>query len=45
MWHVQGLPGGTDDKESACNAEHPGSSLGWKDLLEKGMATPVSILA
>ena len=45
MWQVQGLPGGTDDKESACNAEHPGSSLGWKDLLEKGMATHSSILA
>ena len=45
MRQVQGLPGGTDDKESACNAEHPGSSLGWKDLLEKGMATQSNILA
>ena len=30
-------------KESACNAGDPGF-LGWKDALEKGMATHCSIL-
>ena len=24
-----GFPGGSDDKESACNAEDPGSVPGW----------------
>ena len=42
-----GFPGGSDGKESACNA---GSdpwvrSLGQKDTLEKGMATHSSVLA
>ena len=41
------FPGGSDGKESACNA---GSdpwvrSLGQKDTLEKGMATHSSVLA
>ena len=36
-----GFPGGSDDKESAGNAE----SLGWDDSLEKGMATHSIILA
>ena len=31
--------------ESACNAGDPGWSLGWKDPLEKEMATHSSILA
>jgi len=40
-----GFPGGSDSKESACNAGHLGLiSLVWKDLLEKGMATNSSIL-
>ena len=30
-----GLPGGSDSKESACNAEDPGSMLGGEDPLEK----------
>ena len=34
-------PGGSDSKESACNAR----DLGWEDPLEKGMATHSSILA
>ena len=38
---VWSLPGGSDSKESACNA----GSLGQEDPLEKGMATHSSILA
>ena len=50
----RGFPGGSVDKESACNAEDvgntgliPGSgrSLGREDPLEEGMATQSSILA
>jgi len=40
-----GFPGGSDGKESACNAGDPGSLLGWEDLLEEGMATHSSTLA
>ena len=32
-------------KKSACNTGDLGSSLGWEDSLEKGMATHSSILA
>ena len=32
---LSGFPGGSDGKESACNAE----DLGWENPLEKGMAT------
>ena len=39
------LPGGSDSKESACNVGDLGSTLGWKDALEEGMATHPSILA
>ena len=39
------FPGDSDGKESACNAGDLGSSLGWQDPLEKGMATHSSILA
>ena len=35
------VPGGSDDKESACNA----GNLGWESPLEEGMATHSSILA
>ena len=35
----------SDSKESACNVGDPGRSLGWEDLLKKGMATHSSILA
>ena len=40
-----GLPGGSADRESACNAGDRGSIPGWEDPLEKGMATQSSILA
>ena len=40
-----GFAGGSDSKESACNAETCVRSLGWEDPLEKGMATHSSILA
>ena len=40
-----GFLGGSDSKESACNAGDPGLILGWEDPLEKGMATHISILA
>ena len=38
---VKGFPGGSDGKESACNA----GDLGWENPLEKGMTTHSSILA
>ena len=37
--------GGSDGKESACSARDGGSSLCWKDPLEKEMVTHCSILA
>ena len=40
-----GFPGGSDGKESACNAGDLGSITGLGDPLEKGMATHYSILA
>ena len=40
-----GFPGGSDGKESACNARDPGSIPGWGISLEKEMATHSSILA
>ena len=39
------FPGGSDGKESACNAGNQGSSLGQEKPFEKGMATHSSILA
>ena len=36
------FPGGSDGKESTCNARDLGSSLGWEDALEEGMATQSS---
>ena len=41
----QGVPGGSDGKESSCNAGEWVLSLGWEDPLEEGMATHSSILA
>ena len=38
-----GLPGGSDDEESTCNAGDPGSVPGQEDPLEKEMATRFSI--
>ena len=39
------FPGGSDGKESACNAGDLGSALGWEDILEKRMATHSNNLA
>ena len=44
MWE-QYFVGGSDGKESACNAGDQVQSLGWKDPLKKEMATHSSILA
>ena len=40
-----GSPGGSDSKESACNAGNWVQSLGQEDPLEKVIATQSSILA
>ena len=40
-----GIPGDSEDKESACNAGDLSQSLSWEDLLEKEMANHPSILA
>ena len=40
-----GFPGGSDSKESACNAGDQVQFLGREDPLEKEMATQSSILA
>ena len=45
LYFCWGFTGGSDGKESACNAGDTGSILGQKDSLEKGMATNFSILA
>ena len=45
MASPNGFPGGSDGKESACNAGDPGSIPGSDDPLEKEMATHSSILA
>ena len=39
------LPGGSNDKESACNAGELGLTMSWEDPLEKGMVTQFSTLA
>ena len=39
----RGFPGGSAGKESVCNAGDVSSVLGWKDLLEEGMATICTI--
>ena len=44
-WEVLRFPGGSNGKEYAFSAGYLGSVLGWKDPLEKGMATRSSILA
>ena len=41
----RGFPGGSDNKESACNAGDLGSVTGWEDPLEEDMAIHSSILA
>ena len=40
----KGFPGGSDSKESACNAGDLGRSLGWEDPRKKGMAIHSRIL-
>ena len=40
-----GFPGGSDSKESACNAGDLESISGQEDPLEKGMATHSSVFA
>ena len=40
-----GFPGGSDGKESACNAEDLDSILGWERSPGEGKATHSSILA
>ena len=44
IYLIEGFPGGSDGKESVCNAVDPGLVPGWEDPLEKGMATHSSIL-
>ena len=43
--NIRGFPGGSDGKESACNAGDPVQSMGQEDPLEKEKATHFSILA
>ena len=42
---MEGFPGGSEVKVYAHNAGDPGSIPGWKDPLEKEMATHSSTLA
>ena len=42
--YYKGFPGGSDSKESTCNAGDLSSILGQEDPLEKGKATQSSIL-
>ena len=39
-----GFPGGSDGKESACNAGDPGSILGWGRYPGEGNGYPYSCL-
>ena len=44
--HVLYIPsGGSDGKESACNAGNLGLITGWEDPLEEVIVTPSNILA
>ena len=45
LYRYSDFPGGSDSKESACNAGDLGSIPGLGRPLEKGMATHYSILA
>ena len=45
-YQIEGIfPGGSDSKQSACNAGDRIWSLGWEDLMEKASATHSSIMA
>ena len=37
----RGFPGGSDNKESACNAGDPGSIPGWERSFGKGNGNPL----
>ena len=41
LTYILGFSGGSDGKESACNAGDPGLSLGGEDHLEGHATTPV----
>ena len=45
LMYIMGFSGGSDSKESTCNAGDPGSIPALEDPLEEGMATHSSILA
>ena len=45
VYTMQGLPGGSDGKESACSAQTWVQSVGPEDPLEEGMTTHSRILA
>ena len=42
--HQRGFPGGSEGKESSCNAGDLGLIPGWEDALENRMSTHSSIL-
>ena len=42
--YIYDFPGGSEGKESSCNAGDRGSILGWEDPLQNGIATHSSIL-
>ena len=44
-YYIQGIPGGSDGKESACKTGDPAQALSREDPLVKGMATHSSTLA
>ena len=41
LWHILGLPGGSDGKASACNAGDPGSIPGSERLPGEGNGNPL----
>ena len=45
LWYMGAFPGGSDGKESTCNAGDPDLTLGQENPLEEGMSTHSSILA
>ena len=46
VWEKEGFPGGSNSKEQSPPVRETWvQSLGWKDVLEEGMATHSSVLA
>ena len=45
IYIYKSFPGGSDGKESICNARNPNLIPSQEDPLEKGMATHTNILA